>query len=259
MNYSGDTIRLFSTDIEDTLLGDPRGSGDFRLAWESLGANRPLLVYNTSRSISDTQWLVLEHRMPPPDFIIGALGTEILDPVDARAAEEYRAWIKPGWDRALVGGIVDDIAGVHRQPAEFLNPCKMSWYWHLASAADLTHLRLRLEQAGLEVSVSYSGGGFLDVTPRQAGKGNALQWLCRRIGVSLPQVLVAGASGNNGSMFALPGVHGIVVGNASRELFDAAGPYRPFVAREKQAAGLLAGLRHFGVGATADAIMGWRA
>ena len=257
MNDSECPIQLFSTDIEDTILGDPVAAREFLRTWEALdAAPRPLLVYNTGHSISDTQWLVLEGRLPSPDFIIGAIGTELQDPVDAHAGEEYRASLASGWDQALVDRIVECVPGVRLRPAEFSNPCKSSWHWHLATAADLAHLRFQLEQAGLQATVSYTGGVFLDVMPRQSGKGNALRWLCRRIGVPLEHVLVAGASANNGSKFALPGVRGILVGNTSRELFAAAGPFGPWVTAEKLAAGVLAGLHHFGVLETADELAG---
>jgi mannosylfructose-6-phosphate phosphatase len=97
------------------------------------------------------------------------------------------------------------------------------------------------------VNVSYTGGIYLDVLPRGAGKGNALAWLCRRNAVQLADVLVAGASANNRSMFALPSVRGIVVGNASSELFAGTGAFKPLITREKMAGGVLAGLKHFGV------------
>ena len=35
-----------------------------------------LLVHNTGRNVDDPQWLVLERRLSPPDFLIGGIGTE---------------------------------------------------------------------------------------------------------------------------------------------------------------------------------------
>ena len=71
------TVRLFATDIDDTILGDAVAAERFRLTWQSLDAERrPLLGYNTGRNVGDPQWLVLERRLPPPDFLIGGIGTE---------------------------------------------------------------------------------------------------------------------------------------------------------------------------------------
>jgi hypothetical protein len=59
----------------------------------------------------------------------------------------------------------------------------------------------------------------LDVLPRQADKGKSLVWLARHLGVSARSILVAGDSGND-SMFNIPGVRGILVENARRELIE---------------------------------------
>jgi sucrose-6F-phosphate phosphohydrolase len=255
-------VQLFSTDLDDTILGDPAAIAEFRRAWESLDAQRrPLLVYNCGRSVSDVQWLLLERRLPRPEFIIGGIGTQLHDPLDPRAGVEFSATLAQGWDPAAVEQIVQGMPGVYPQPAEYVSAYKRSWHWPRATLAEVAQVRLRLELAGLAVSVNYSGSVFLDVIPRAGGKGNALAWLCRRIAVPLEGVLVAGAGANNGSMFALPGVRGILVGNASRELFAAAGAFRPFLTGEKMAAGVMAGLTHFGVfaeparmGAVAEAV-----
>lgn len=248
MDGSRSPVRLFASDIDDTILGDAAGAEQFRAAWESLDADlRPLLVYNTARSIGDTRRLLLDRRLPEPEFIIGGLGTEMHDPVDAHAAEEFRASIAAGWNRAEVERIVEAIPGVRRRSLEFPNPCRSSWHWPCATHGDIARAEILLKKAGLEVAVNYTGGMCLDIIPRGAGKGNALAWLCRRIAVPLDTVLVAGASGDNSSMFALAGVRGILVPNASRELFVGTSPFKPLITRKKMAEGVLAGLEHFGI------------
>lgn len=248
MTTAARPIRLFAPDIDDAMLGDPAAARRFLETWEALPAElRPLLVYNSDRSVGEMLWLVMERRLPPAEFIIGGIGTEIYDPVDGHAAEEFRAGITVRWDPDAVGRLVDAIPGVRRQPAEFTHPRKLGWYWPAATARDLARLEIQLEQAGFEVTVGYSGQIHLDLIPRRAGKGNALAWLCRRIDVPLDQVLVAGAGGNNGSVFALPGVRGLLLGHAGRDLFAAASQFHPWVARAAGAHGLLEGLGHFGV------------
>ena len=83
--------------------------------------------------------------------------------------------------------------------------------------------------------------------PQRATKGNALMWLCGRLDIPLEQVLVAGDTGNDSSMFLVPGVQGIVVENAQPELFEAVVKLPVFVTRRIMADGLLEGLKHFGV------------
>jgi sucrose-6-phosphatase len=241
-------VRLFATDLEDTLLGEVAAARHFREVWESIDSEqRPLLVYNSGRSVRDVQWLVLERRIPKAEFIIGGIGTEVHDPIDAHCGAEFHASIAQAWDPAGVEAIVHERAGVRLQPEEFLNPCKRSWYWPRASGGELARLKARLQEAGLSVTVLYSDNIFLDVIPSTAGKGNALAWVCRRAGVLLADVVVAGAGANNCSMFALPKVRGVIVSNASSELFASSSPFSPMITREANASGVLAALSHFGV------------
>jgi hypothetical protein len=93
----------------------------------------------------------------------------------------------------------------------------------------------------------YSSDRDLDVLPKLADKGNALEWLLRCLRISSEEVLVGGDSGNDAAMFLLPKVRGIVVENAQPELLEAVLSTRPFLAHSICADGILEGLRHYGL------------
>jgi sucrose-6F-phosphate phosphohydrolase len=244
----GPAIRLFSTDLDGTLLGNPESALRFKRAWEALRPERrPVLVYNTGRTVADTQSLIAARVLPSADFIIGGVGTELYDHRQRGAVPEFAAQFGEGWDLAKVEAIVSATTGVTRQPPEFLHPYKSSWYWHRAAREEVEALRQRLTGAGLRVAVVYSSLRDLDVLPSQANKGNALAWLCDRLAITLSEVLVAGDTGNDSSMFLLAGVHGIVVENAQPELFESVVKLPVFVSRRVMADGVLEGLKHFGV------------
>ncbi len=241
-------IRLLSVDLDGTVLGNPESAQRFKETWERLPRrNRPLLVYNTGRSLQDTRSLIANRKLPEADYIIGGVGTEFHDPRQAGPVPEFVAQFGEGWNLELVEEIVRATPGIERQPPEFLHPYKSSWFLNRASRAQIESLTERLLAAGLQVSVVYSSLRHLDVLPAKANKGNALSWLCTRLGIPLHQVLVAGDTGNDSSMFLLPGVQGIVVENAQPELFEAVVKLPVFVATKVMADGVLEGLKHFEV------------
>lgn len=246
-------ILLFSSDLECTLLGNPTATWRFTQAWDGLNpGRRPLLVYNTGHSVAETRELAAARDLPDPDFIIGSVGTELHDGLYNRTGD-FGAQFGERWNLELVEKIVSETPGVRPQPDQFLHPFKSSWYWLRVRREEVDDLRRRLRAAGLHVHVDYSGRYFLDVVPARAGKGRALAWLCDRLQIPLRNVLVAGDTANDISMFQLPGVNGIAVQNALPELLTEVSGLPVFHARSPMADGVIEGLRHFGVLADAGA------
>jgi sucrose-6-phosphatase len=240
-------IRLFSTDLDGTLIGNPEAAWRFTEQWILLEPQRrPLLVYNTGRTVADTQALIAARHLPTPEVIIGSVGTELHDSLYNRGTD-FRAQFGQNWDLARVEEIVAATPGVKRQPADLRHEFKSSWFWVRARREDVEDLERRLRAAGIEAAVIYSCRYFLDVVPRRGGKGQALAWLCQRLSIPLQHVLVAGDTANDTAMFLLPGVSGIVVENALPELLAAVVNERTFVARQPMADGVVEGLAHFGV------------
>jgi sucrose-6F-phosphate phosphohydrolase len=241
-------FRLLSTDLDGTLLGNPEATKRFARAWAELESEpRPLLVYNSGRLVPDMQALVAAGTLPPPDYYIGGVGTEIHDARADRPLHAYADWLRHGWDRARAVAALADVPGLRPQPDAYQSEFKASWYFDDATPEQLQELEARLAAAGLEATLVYSSARDLDVLPRRATKGGALQWLCGHLGVPAEGVIVAGDTGNDASMFRVPGVRGIVVENAHPELFGATVDLPTYQSRLVMADGVLDGLRHFGV------------
>jgi len=241
-------VEMFCSDLDGTLLGNPEATHRFKTAWEALPkAARPLLSYASGRFVQDVIDLLATRILPWPDYIIGGVGTQIYDGRRKRSLNEFNKLFRAGWDLARIEAIVGSCPGVSRQPPQFLHPHKSSWYLHQAPPDVIATLEKQLAEAGLHVCVVYSSGRDLDVLPANTSKGGALDWLCRHLGVSLNNVLVAGDTGNDASMFLLPGARGIVVENAQPELIEAVVKVPTFNATRVMADGVLEGLQHFGV------------
>jgi sucrose-6F-phosphate phosphohydrolase len=242
------SIRLFATPLDGSLLGNPAATAAFAERWSALPAHvRPFLCYNTGRLGDDVLALVTAGTVPRPDFIIAAVGTEIIDVMDGGPLDGYARRLAQGWDRAAVDLVLASITGTTRQPDQFQTPWKSSWYLPSADEAAINAVRHQLAERGVAATVVYSNSRDLDVVPLGASKGRALAWLCSHLGLDPGEVLVAGDRGSDRSVFMLPGILGILVENAQPELIGATVGRSVFHATRPFADGLSDGLVHFGV------------
>lgn len=242
-------IRLFASDLDGTLAGDREGSLAFSRFWSDLPRERrPLLVYNSGRLIEDIQAFTEEEGLPRADFIIGGVGTMLHADHDPDIAHAYAATLGSRFDVDLLEADLFAFEQMTRQPAKYQHAFKSSWYLHDASREDVIALEQRLRSAGHPVRIVYSSSRDLDVIPEMADKGQALRWLCGKLGITLDEVIVAGDTGNDLAMFELEDVRGIVPENALPELVSFAQATERIVQVPGFAAhGVLAGLRAFGL------------
>jgi sucrose-6F-phosphate phosphohydrolase len=240
------TVRLFASDLDGTLIDGAGGARRFAAAWRAIpSGRRPRLAYATGRLLGDAAAAVRDAGLPPADFVIGGVGTEARDRNGPLPGFIER--FAEGWDRAQVEAIVSVIPGIARQAARYQHAHKSSWHLHDAAPATIAGLERRLAGAGLQAEIVYSSNRDLDILPKAGTKGAALAWLAGRLDIGPGAIVVAGDTGNDLSMFRLPGVRGILPANALPELVAATEGLAVYRSRRPAADGIVDGLAHYGV------------
>lgn len=237
-------MRLFSTDIDGTIYDGPASARRFASFWASQPA-APLLAYNTGRGSDDALDLIASVGLPVPDYLITGVGTVIHG---ANGEGELVGWsncLGDDWDRGLVEKMVSTSSRARLQPPECQGPHKSSWFWEDADLSLVGEVLERLAAEGVRAQAVYSSNRDLDFLPVRANKGNAVAWLAREVGLAPAEVVVAGDSGNDASMYEIEGVRGIVVANAEPALVETTRRLGHYHASKTCAEGVIEGLEHF--------------
>ena len=233
---------LLVSDVDDTLLGDEHALAELAKALEAV-RGQIVLAYNSSRPCASLKKSLAEHEnLSQPDYLIGALGTEMEHFGSGEAVSAYSHQLADSWRRDEIAALMSKL-GYAAHDREFQTPFKASY--HVPGHEQYLHVLDQLDRAGIVAKVIYSGNKDLDIIPAGADKGKAVEFLRRLLGFDVEQVLVAGDSANDREMFLYP-FKGIIVANADDHMKALHGP-NIYHSQACHAAGVLEGLRHWGV------------
>lgn len=246
------TAFLFVTDLDNTLVGNDSALKDLN---QQLSRHRQehgtKIVYATGRSRQIYHELKQKKQLLDPDALIASVGTEIYD--DDGQDTPDPGWsekLSQGWDRELTVATAAHYSDLVAQPDTEQRPFKISYYLTEEAAVEvLPRLESQLSDRGLDVKLIYSGGRDLDILPRHADKGLAVQFLQQKWGIDNTKTVVCGDSGNDIALFSVGDARGIIVGNARPELrqwYDQNSADYRYLAQGHCAGGILEGLYHFG-------------
>lgn len=245
------TAFLFVTDLDNTLVGDDNALKELN---QQLSQHRQeygtKIVYATGRSRQIYHDLKTEKQLLDPDALIAAVGTEIYDDDGQNTPDPgWSEQLSQGWDRDLIVATAAHYSDLVPQPDSEQRPFKVSYFLTEEAAEEvLPRLDSLLAERGLDVKLIYSGGKDLDILPRKADKGLAVQFLQQKWGMDNTKTVVCGDSGNDIALFSVGEARGIIVGNARPELrkwYDENPADYRYMAQAHCAGGILEGLQYF--------------
>jgi len=234
---------LMITDIDNTLIGD---NDSMHRLLDLLEQYRENIAWGvaTGRSLELTLEAMTEYDIPVPDILICSVGTEIYYGPDLRMDKGWQQHISHRWKPEQVKSTLQVLDFLTFQEAEGQRAHKISYYME-DNPDYLAEIYRRLEEEKLSCQVIYSHGQFLDILPKRASKGNAINYLKYKYEFPSSRVMVAGDSGNDEDMIR-GNNNGLVVGNHSEELEKLRGKLRVFFSPKTYAAGIIDGLVHYG-------------
>jgi len=231
---------VLATDLDGTFLGG--SASDRRDLYARLNErDDALLIFVTGRDIDFIAELIEEPGMPRPHYVVGDIGTSIYDGRTLQPLAELEAPISATWNNATsrVVELLEDEAGLTLQNTPFRH--RVSYDYDPAALSPDTVSKV--EAAGFDCLLS--ADRFLDVLPKGISKGPTLVRLVEALGLDAGNVLVAGDTMNDLSLFET-GYRGVAVGNSEPRLAAAvsnmANVYR---SPHPGSAGIADAMRHF--------------
>lgn len=241
----GIASHLLVCDIDDTLTGNQRTIRELN----RFIAGRDDVVFGiaTGRNLPDAVETLKSWSVAEPQFLITSVGTAIHDNFGRlRENERWKQHIQFRWQPDRVREVLTGLPQLHAQEPEAQTACKISYYCENADQSTISAIKSVLRKSLLHARVVVSKSYCVDILPVRASKGHALRFLATQWKFDLARIYVAGDSGNDLDM--LRGmVKGIVVGNHSDELEVLRGEQTTYFSVKPSAAGILDGLRHYGL------------
>lgn len=231
---------MLATDLDGTFLG---GDPDNRQRLYQLIDAHPgiQLVFVTGRGLEVVVPLLSDPAIPRPDYIICDVGATVVDGHTLQAVYPLQSEIESSWPgEQVVASRLAEFEGIERQTVPQQRRCS-----YFCEPDAVTEEVVNAVKA-LGCDLLYSAGMYLDCLPAGVNKGTTLQRLVDHLDIPVDEVLVAGDTLNDLSMFE-QGFKGVCVGESEEALLQAtADRAKVLHARLSGCGGILQAFAHFG-------------
>ncbi|MGM5485322.1 MAG: HAD-IIB family hydrolase [Nanobdellota archaeon] len=230
--YKGDEkMFVLATDLDRTLF--PNGLQEYdesmSLFSQVIKKERPKLIYVTGRNIEQVKEGMKEFHAPMPDHLVLEVGTKVYNNVDGKFVED-EGWIDTiksvtsNWNVNTFRQELSVIKSLRLQEEHNQNRFKLSYYLDDPDNSEtiVREVTRIIKSICEDACIVYSedethGVGLLDILPKRATKVEGLEYLRRKLGFSMEDIVYSGDSGND----ILPltyGYRSILVRNAKEDV-----------------------------------------
>tara|TARA_R110002020_G_scaffold114982_3_gene264466 strand:- start:61140 stop:63401 length:2262 start_codon:yes stop_codon:yes gene_type:complete len=231
---------ILATDLDGTFLG---GDPDNRQRLYQLIDAHPdiRLVFVTGRGLEVVVPLLSDPAIPRPDYIICDVGATLVDGHTLQSVYPLQSEIEATWPgEQVVAARMAEFPGLDRQTVPQQRRCS----YFCEAGAVTEEVRLAVEALGCDLL--YSADMYLDCLPAGVNKGSTLRRLIEHLEIDEEEVLVAGDTLNDLSMYE-QGFKGVCVGESEQALMDATSERAKVLhARLSGCGGILEAFGHFG-------------
>ena len=231
---------ILATDLDGTFLG---GDPDNRQRLYQLIDAHPdiRLVFVTGRGLEVVVPLLSDPAIPRPDYIICDVGATLVDGHTLQSVYPLQSEIEATWPgEQVVAARMAEFPGLDRQTVPQQRRCS----YFCEPGAVTEEVRLAVEALGCDLL--YSADMYLDCLPAGVNKGSTLRRLIEHLEIDEEEVLVAGDTLNDLSMYE-QGFKGVCVGESEQALLDATSERAKVLhARLSGCGGILEAFGHFG-------------
>lgn len=235
-------------DIDGTLISeeeDYTGLEELKSILSDRG-NSFVFGVASGRSLEKVQKVFAKHDIPSPDVVICSVGAYIYyGPREVWMDKGWAKHVNYRWQAQAIIDLLDDFPGLELQEPENQNPLKVSYYLD-EKAFDIDVMKNTLGRMAANTNILITRGAFLDILPKRASKGRALRYIANKWSIPQNKTVVCGDAGNDLDMFTAT-TRGVVVGNHSSDMDQLRGMKRVYFSESPSAAGVLDGLRYWGV------------
>jgi len=205
---------LLATDLDGTFLA---GKSVYKQQLYRLMREREdvALVFVTGRGLETVIPLLNDPILPNPHYIICDVGATIVNGLTLEPIQPLQSSIEEKWPGHLeIYNKLKNVKGLQWQEVPQMRRC--SFYFD----TDTDLEQVNYISKSLDCDVLMSAEKYIDILPPGVNKGSSLMQLIKLLQISHQDILVAGDTLNDLSLYNT-GYKGVVVGSAEKKLIEA--------------------------------------